>query len=507
MSRYLHHQIPLAVIISALSFGHLTLADDDPEVHVDGRGDAVIRLTDFGGDGFIDPQTMPPDLIDITMGGWLCSDPIGNPFAGRWDDPDDYQVMRVDLRFAGLVNPPGPIGLTGPEYAPLLYGPSPLYGFFEFDVDEEEDTGGEVDGVAYRILGNASRFGGSLRRDLRHRAAVTADDLDGDLLTPPYVERSGAEFTLSLCGCQRILSINTFEDPTPQTFDPGDRWVIRGRFFVRSHAFAEYSFVFGGSQPGEYDPIVDLQYAHHTSTDETTVSLVFGLTNLGAARLRGESKQPVNGNVADQVSILEAIDDLRFSALTTWDPGPGTPFDLLRDWGDDKHRDLEDFLDPTEWNVSALVGTAYATEQSDGARYVWTDVGPDFRFGDVNLDAVVNIGDQNEIFTWIQMFDGSAIDDDGIENGQVYAAFFAEDFALFDLDYDGGINTLDARPIGYDLPGDIYPDRNVNRKDAMMMRNMFGAHLGDPAYNPAGDLNNDGVINRDDAIIMRSLLR
>lgn len=482
-------------------------ADDDPEVHIDGGGDALLRRTDFGNDGLVDPRSLLPDLLSITIGGWSSDNPPVNPWVGGWDEPDDAQVMRVDVTFDGLLNPPGPIGLTGGEYNPLLYGPSPVYGFIEFDVDRDVDTGGEIDGVQYRILANAGRFGGTLSHGLGSRSAVTRDDLDDDLLTEPLVERSGAEFALSLCGCQRILSIDTRNDPTPATFDAGDEWILRGRFFVRSHPFADYSFVFGGSKPGEYDPIVDLRFAHNRNTDRTTVSLIFALTNTGAGRLRGEMPQQLNGNVGDQVSILEAIDDLRFTALTTQDPGRGTSFDLLREWGDNNHSNLVDFLDPTDWRVNAIVGTTYAVQQDDSALYVWTDVGPDFTTGDLNGDDVVNPGDQNELLTWIQTFDGTGLDGDGIENGQVYLSFFAEDFCLYDLDYDGGINTLDAAWIGYELPGDIWPDRKVTRRDAEMMRNMWGAEIGDPEYNPAGDLNFDGVINRDDAIIMRRLLK
>ena len=91
-------------------------ADDDPEVHFDRLGDTVIRRPDLGADGPINPLSNLPDLAAVVLGGWRTPSPRTDPYVGSWEDPDDTDLLRIDIVFQGLVNPPGPIDLLGEGY-------------------------------------------------------------------------------------------------------------------------------------------------------------------------------------------------------------------------------------------------------------------------------------------------------------------------------------------------------------------------------------------------------
>ncbi len=494
----------LAALACAAGLAHPLLADDDPRVYTDPAQDAVLRRTDAGADGPVDPQAGWPDLLQIVFGGWETNTPLGNPYNGSWIDPGDTNLLRIDLVFNGLVNPPGPINLQGEGYDPYRYGMNPVYGYVEFDLDTDRDTGGEIDAVRNRPLGNVSRFGGRFEDSIGERAALTEDDFDGNLRTEPLVERSGEEMHLAFCACF-ALTINPINDPTPDTFDAGDTWIVSGRFLSRTHAFSGYSGAFGGSQPGEYDPIVSLRFQHSLQTNRTTISLVYGLDNSGAAALRGENTQTMDLNAGNQTSILEMLGEIRFTALHTNDPGPGTPFDLLRDWRDGNHNELDEFLRADQWNALALFGTTYSQAQDD-ALYVWTDVGPDVSAGDCTGDGSINSLDQQAIMVAIAQTDGSSIDADGQPNGQTRLINFGRNFALFDLDYDGAIGSLDLARIGYSRYGDVNSDSLVNQTDLAIVRALRGVTSNDPLYNPAADLNQDLRIDAaDEALMVRRL--
>lgn len=476
------------------------LASDDPRVKNDPSGDAVIRRTDAGADGPIHPQAGLPDLLQLVFGGWNTSTPSSNPYNGRWIDPRDTNLFRIDLVFNGVVNPPGPLNLRGEGYDPYRYGLNPVYGYVEFDIDSERDTGGEIDNVRNRPLGVVSRFGGTFNDSIGNRAAITALDFDGNLLTPPLVERSGEEVHLAFCSCAN-LTVNPINDPTPNTFDAGDTWIVTSRFLVRTHAFSEYSGASGGSAPGEYDPVVSLRFKHDAQSDQTTITLIHGLDNSGTAALRGESTQSIDFNCANQTSILEMLTEIRFTAQHTNDPGPGHPFDLLREWRDNNHAELEDFLRVDQWEVLAVFGTAYSAPQNE-ALFVWTDIGPDFYYGDCSGDGYVDETDRARLMQAIAESDGSPLDGDGQPNGQTRLISFGENFSLYDIDYDGVMGSLDLAVIGYQRLGDVNSDSNVNQADLALLRAMRGLSSGSPLFNPAADLNNDQRINAADEALM-----
>ena len=499
-------QIPAILAFFALSFATVVLASDDPEVISDPFGDAVVRRTDMNNDGPINPQSNLPDLLRIEIGGWLSTTPTSNRFAGSWDDFEDTGLYRINFIFDGLINPPGPIALNEPDYDPYRFGNNPVYGFIELDVDENLDTGGEIDNVFNRFLGNVSRFGGSIHEDIGDRAAISADDFDGDLLSAPLVERSGEEWHIALCGCDPVTVVNTFDDTTPNSFDLGDKWIVSSRFIHRSHAFSEFSFAFGGSQPGEYDPVSYLQFESKPTLNVTIVSLVDAIDPVGAGTLAGANPEPLDLNASNQTSILELMSEIQFAANNAFDPGIGSAFDLLREWKDSNHDDLSDFLDPESWKINALFGTAYAVEQPD-AHYVWTDVAFDFVPGDINSNGLANSKDQNIISNYISNNDGGPEDADAMVNGQVKIPSFGYNFFIADLDYDGAVNALDLSVISTQRTGDVNADQIIDNQDLILLRTLLGLQMGDPGYNPAADLNQDGIINRTDTHQMRMILR
>lgn len=490
-------------ILGLCSTGCYVWADDKPIEYQDPYGDAILRRTDAGNNGPVNPNSNLPDLLRVFLGTWYTDTPVTDPYNGNWVDHGHANLLRIDVVFYGLVNPPGPIDLLGDGFDPYAYGENPLYGYIEFNVDDEIDTGGEVDNVADRPLGNAARFGGLLSGQAGQRSAVTAADIDGSLCTEPYVERSGEEFHMSFCACQSI-TINPLGDLTPETFDEGDKWIITGRLFKRTHAFIPYSFAYNGSEPGQYDPVVDLLFDSDPILGITTVSLVYPLNNYGAAEMSGEAPEPMDFNVANQNSILEALNETIIAAQY----GSGgfcTPYSLLEPWADYDESDLDDFVDPTEWQVLALVGTAYSQFQDD-ANYVWTDIGPGFTFGDVTGDNLVNQNDQNKIMTIIAQTDGHSMDFDGLTNGQITLSGIGNEFALYDLNYDGKINSLDLEMIGYKKRGDVNVNREVNTLDRQMLGTLLGYNINDPQYNPAADLNHDNVIDQKDSKILLGIL-
>jgi len=488
-----------------LCFAGAALASDEPRVYTDPRGDAVLRRTDRGADGLVHPLAGRPDVLRIVYGGWQTNTPVGNPYNGSWRDARDTNLLRIDLDFDGVVNPPGPIDLRGEGYDPYRYGMNPLYGYVEFDLDSDRDTGGEIDDVRNRPLGNVSRFGGRFEDSIGERAAVSAFDFDGNLLTEPLVERSGEEMHLAFCSCSPI-TVNPLNDPTPDTFDAGDTWIVTSRFLRRTHAFSRYSAAFGGSAPGEYDPMVSLLFRHDVQTDQTTVSLVYGLDNSGAAALRGEAVQPIDLNAGNQTSILEMLNDIRFAAMRTSDPGIGTPFDLLREWRDNNHAELDEFLRADSWTALAIFGTAYAVQEPE-ALFVWSDVAPKFNFGDCTGDGFVTYGDVQNLQAAIGRTDGTAFDADGQPNGQTRLIEFGVNFALFDLNYDGVMNSLDVSMIGLHRLGDVNNDGWVEQRDLTLLRALRGLNSNHPLFNPAADLNNDQRIDSlDEAILIRRLM-
>jgi len=450
-----------SVAVLAASAG-LACADDIYKTYRDVPGDAVIRRTDLGNDGPINAQAVLPDLLEITISGWEPTNPSVDPFAGEMVTADGASIVRIDMVFAGLINPPGTIGLNGLPYDPFRYGPSPLMGFAEIDFDHDDDgddgTGGQLGGAAtLRYLANVARFGGLPDDVISERAAVNADDYDASFSTDPQFERSGEDFSIVMCGCFDVTIISQ-DGNTDGLFDPGETWVVQSRFFQRAGGYQDASGVFGGSDFGLYDPITELQFSHDMSSDTTTVSLVYALDMLGAAQLAGEPEQSIDSVIdllGSHDAIVEAIQDLidgaeglNGGALT----GPNEV--LTENWAGAV---ASDFLDPLEWRVNALFGTAYTSPQ-DGL-YVWTDVAFDETLGDFDGDGLFWGVDEALLADTIAQRDGGPTDGDGVVNGQVQIIGFGVNFDLFDVNSDGVIEQADLSGLcSADLTGSLDPN-------------------------------------------------
>jgi len=252
--------------------------------------------------------------------------------------------------------------------------------------------------------------------------------------------------------------------------------------------------------------VTQLLFQHHPGMDETTVSLIVAHTPEGAGLLSGQPAEPIDLNAANQTSILELLEELRFTAVNAFDPGPGTSFDLVRDWGDSRHKDTSKYLDVSTWRFKTLFGTSYEIEQPD-AFYVWTDIGFEVTNGDVTGDESIDDEDRDALADFIEHADGEPGDGDGRVNAQVTLIDHAFDFSLYDLDGDGRVNSLDAYVIGFGRRGDMNADGDVDEDDVRLVRALLGLVQGDPAYNPAADLNHNGVIDRRDCAMVRRMSR
>src|SRR5260221_3003279 len=134
-------------------------ARPDPTVFSDLIGDAQIRRTDAGCLGPINPNTQRlPDIVEIRIGRFAPTAPQIDLFAGVWGPTGGF--MRLDLVINGLVNPPGPLAYgESAVYQPFRYGPNPIYGWIELDMDGNENNRGEVESPELRYLSNVNRFG------------------------------------------------------------------------------------------------------------------------------------------------------------------------------------------------------------------------------------------------------------------------------------------------------------------------------------------------------------
>src|SRR6185436_6353293 len=320
----------------------------------------------------------------------------------------------------------------GATFNPFQFGRTPLYGFIEFDVDRDADTGGELTSAAtQRYLANAGRFGGRPQGPVGPRAAVWGRDvyLNHGFGDNPQFERSGEDFALALCGCYNV-SIVAQDGNYDGIFDPGETWIVQGRFFQRAGGYAEADAVVGGA----YSPVVKLRFHADTQVPPTTtITLVFPLTMHGAALLATNSEgipgdEPMDADPANQASVVEALNNLIDNQAR---PPENSPAWVLAHRWWDTGRSPTDYLNPPMWNVTALVGTSYEDQQPSGAYYVWTDVGFDFVAGDFNGDRRPISVDQAAVQATITALDGGPEDCDGTVNGAVHICEFAQNFCMY----------------------------------------------------------------------------
>lgn len=460
-------------------------------------GPSVTTFEDLAGDAVprpMDPGTVLPfdlgahrpiDLLRIRTGRWAPEDAAVDLFTGAFMDEGPF--VRLDLELRGLINPPG--YLDDFSFMPFRYGPHPVFGFVEIDMDDDVWTGGELDAPEYRYLGNVVRFGGSPSRvEFADRVALDGSAFDGDFETPPYVERHGEEFHLALLGDEfHPGDLDEVEGNGNLVFDAGETWTFRGRFFHRAHGFEPFSFVEGGRYPGEYMPDCELQFHHDIGIDVTRVSLVFSLTQVGAGLMRDEAPEPINQDPTDHASVLEALADLQLSAFFL--PTTGTDIseeDIIRDWS---KRDPEACLDPTAWSITAILGSSYTVPSPGDVFFVWTDVYPNVVVGDVDGSGMYDGRDRQQIAQHIASHDAA----DGVPDGVVTIHDFATDFSIYDVNYDGQVDAFDLTPEFPDGDGDR--DGDLDLFDFAMLQRCFGVATGTSPECRAMDLIHDSIIN------------
>ena len=466
---------------------------------VDPPDDAAIHRTDANNNGVVEVDGVLPDIVRVQIGEWSPDSPADDLYIGSWTTGEAADFFRLDVVFRGVVSPPGPVGLNGDPYEPYIYGFTPLLGYIEVDVDNDIDTGGIIGSESeFRYLGSAARFGGLAQGPLAERTAFSSDSLDNDFFTTPFYERSGEDFALVFCGCfpYTVLELDGEDD---QFFNEGNRWWLTGRFFARASGYDEASGTFGGSRPGAYDPEVTIQFQHDINTNKTTVSVVYPLTQAGAASMMSSAQvEPVDVNVGNQFSITEAIVDLIISADRT-----GLPADvqiLIGNWADFNPDEVGVFLNPADWRLTAIFGMPYLDPEPD-ALVVWTDIAGAFKQGDLNGDSFLGNIDRQRVLNFIATKDGTERDSDGVVNGEVVIPLFSRNFVVEDVDGDGVVGPLDvafydSTPSG--IIGDIDGDGDVDQADLGILLSAYGTSAGDDFFVPEADLDNDGVIGQTD---------
>lgn len=459
----------------------------------DFQHDAVVRRTDpvKPVDVALEPIRMRAiELIDLAMGTFEPFDPRNDRFAGAFDEEGEF--LRLDLRVAGVVNPPGRIEPT--QYTPFLYGPRPIYGFVEIDMDVNPWTGGETEDPEHRYLANLARFGGNVPdRVWRLRTALSARVLDDDFETGPSYERHGEEFHLAFLGGEATGVVETAGDGDA-TFEEGESWLLRGAYFHRAHGFEPFSLATGGQTPGRYMPPCDVRFQHNVADDTTQISVVFPLTNLGSALVRGQPPQPPNGNPSDQASIEEGMADLRDSAQFVLEFPTFMPEEaLIHGWAS---QHPASYLDPTAWRVSAILGTVHALPRGE-ASFIWTDLWPNVLPGDFMGKGSRDESDAEAVVAFVNQFDGK----DGVDDGVVPLPNFSRNFSVLDVDYDGAIRWSDAPHIN----GDVNRDGRVDMLDAAHLQRCFGPSGRHSTCEPSNFDDND-LIDWNDARVFGWLM-
>ena len=483
----------LALFLVVTPTGLVALAEVSAEpfhVIADTFPDAAPRRTDYGGCTFDYDAHRLPDLKFMVLSRWASTDPPVDLFSGV--DSNGGLYFRLELVLAGLLNPPGP---ASPEvFDPFRYGPHPVYGFVEIDVDEDEETGGELDAPEFRYLGNIVRFGGKPAVNAcDERVAEDESAFDGDITTPPYVDRHGEDFHLALLGGQFSWSdVRVVEGDADQIFEAGEVWRIRACWFHRAHGYEPFSLATGGAYPGEYMPVCTLEFRHDVVADQTHVTLVVPLTNLGAAKIEDEAPESSNGDPSDQASVLEGLMDLKYSAEFLDEFPTGLPEEIIIIEWCNKVPVL--YLSPPRWRATALLGTSYTSPDPAGQRFIWTDAYPDVIRGDVNGDGEADQMDRSRIAQVIANEDA----DDGVVDGRVVIDQFPTRFSVYDINHEGVIDDLDVALVS--RPGDTDGDDDMDLADFMRLQACFSGRSSPYAVDNCGllDFDADGDVDEGD---------
>ena len=468
----LFHWSMTAVLCCATS---LLAEPTTPRIVLDPSGDDVPRRVDPGADGVLDLGIHKlPDLTGYSIGPWKPLSPDLDLYVGDWDTEGGF--FRLDITFAGVVNPPGPIGVVD-TWNPFKYGPNPVYGYVEVDMDNNLNTGGELISPQVRYNGNALRFGGRpIGPRFTDRLAAGAGDFDGNIATSPLVDRSGEDFHLALNGWQIDANNILRTDQSDIIVGPGETWLFPGRLWHRAHGYEPFSHACCIGQDGQYEARITLRFKHEIQQNRTTITFVYPMTNEASLAMgNGTTLQILDGDPINQNSVLEGLDDLVFG---THFPNPGwtthpnygiiaawTPFDLY-----DAPNNVSVFLTPKEWEITALVGGNYAVTEGAIA-LAYSDLMPNVLAGDFNANNMRDQADLKELYTFIANNDGvSGVDADQTVDQRVKIINFGPNFNIYDVNYDGFVDYADhpgltltqcpggCAPPDFDRDGDVDMD-------------------------------------------------
>ena len=440
-----------SLVCAACAIGADDLTSPTPiegikQVFTDPVDDMALRRTDD--DAGVDPLTGNwPELSYATLGRWAPTDAFADPYFGDYSTNGGF--FRLDIVLAGLVNPPGEV--TAP-YDPTQYGPNPLFGSLELDMDANENTGGDTDQPYLGYNANVARWGG-MPQGTRFvdRISIDGEPWGGTFGALPATYRSGQEFFVVFQG-DFINSIDKVVGNPDSVFEEDETWLVNGALLWRASGYVPITYA------GGYQPDVTLRFRHSTASDTTTISLVYPLDNDAHAELYNDwPVQGFNFSSSDANSVHEAMWDLNLSG---YDPPPGTAGHayrpLLDDWAS---QDPLNHLDPWDWRCTILFGTTLDAVAQGGEVFAWTDAWPNVVVGDFNGDALVTKTDLQMLTDYITTHDGEAgYDADGLVNQQVDRISFSDRFSMHDGDYDGLVTTNGfpvQGPCDYDNDGDV----------------------------------------------------
>ncbi|RMD64490.1 MAG: hypothetical protein D6824_03915, partial [Planctomycetota bacterium] len=406
----------------------------------DDVGDQEIKLVDIGGNDPLVPGTVPHDLRSLAIMGWEPTNPQTDLFTGSVVPSATANFVRLDLVVGGLAGPPGAQGLEFDPFDPTAFSDNPLYGYIELDADHDPDTGGEDTTLAkFRYLTVTALYNAAPGYPpFWTRFARSSDDFDSDLRTFPQFERDGAEFTFIFDGRTQPTLVQEQGDGDGR-FEAGETMIVRGRFFERVMIFAAASgFGIDAEQPGWWTPLVDVRFSHDAAANETTVSVVVPLRQAGSAAMRGDATvEPLDFFITNQTSIEEAVNDLIVSAPLS----SSHTFSIMTlGWGS---KTIDDFLDVTQWQAVAVLGHSYATLEAGGF-LAYSDVGFDEIYGDFSRDGVVTGRDAALLQKELETKDGSFADGDQTVNGSWFIPQWADQFTIFNLQYDHVLDGADV---------------------------------------------------------------
>jgi len=462
------------------------------QVLLDPWDDMALRRTDA--DPSVNPLTGNwPELRYATLGRWEPVDAYADPYFGDYSTNGGCSTncgfMRLDMVFDGLLNPPGEVLGT---YNPTQYGPNPLFGWVELDMDANENTGGDPYQPYLGYNANVARWGGMPQGPwFVDRISTDGEPWTGTFGSLPATYRSGQEFFVDFQS-DFVDSIDKVVGNTNDLFEEDETWLVSGSLLWRARGYDPITYAL------EYRPYITLRFKHSTNDGATTVSLVYPLDNYAHAQLYDQ--WPEQGNdfsEGNANSVREAMWDLNLSG---YNPPAGTESHdyrpLLEEWA---FQDPLDHLNPWAWRCMILVGTALDEGAQGGKVIAWTDAWPNVVANDFNGDGLVTRTDRQILNDYIAAHDGeTGYDADGMVNGEIERVDFSDRFSMHDGEYDGLVTTNGFPVQG---PCDYDNDGDVDLEDYRALQSCFSPQPLDPeilanvgcldAFDDTGDLDVD----------------